>query len=283
MKTVLACIDGAPETASVCDAAGWAATRLSAPLEFLSVLDRHPERATTGDYSGAIGLDARDALLEELAAVDERRSVLAQQHARRVLDWAAERARAAGLAQVATRQRHGSLLDAVLELEPDVRLLVLGRRASLAPPGRLHLDHDVERIVRTVRRPVLVAASEFRPPQRFVIAFDGSATGRAMVATIAASPLLRGLACSLLTVGSETADTAAMQQARATLGAAGFDADTKVLAGEADTAILQGVQAAGAGLLVMGAYGHSRIRQLIVGSTTTTLLRTSPVPVLVMR
>jgi nucleotide-binding universal stress UspA family protein len=34
---------------------------------------------------------------------------------------------------------------------------------------------------------------------------------------------------------------------------------------------------------VMGAYGHSRIRQLIVGSTTTTLLRTSPVPVLVLR
>lgn len=36
-------------------------------------------------------------------------------------------------------------------------------------------------------------------------------------------------------------------------------------------------------LLVMGAYGHSRIRHLIVGSTTTTLLRTSPVPVLILR
>jgi nucleotide-binding universal stress UspA family protein len=38
-----------------------------------------------------------------------------------------------------------------------------------------------------------------------------------------------------------------------------------------------------AGLLVMGAYGHSRIRHLIIGSTTTTLLRTSPVPVLILR
>jgi nucleotide-binding universal stress UspA family protein len=36
-------------------------------------------------------------------------------------------------------------------------------------------------------------------------------------------------------------------------------------------------------LLAMGAYGHSRIRQLIVGSTTTTLLRTSAVPVLILR
>ena len=42
-------------------------------------------------------------------------------------------------------------------------------------------------------------------------------------------------------------------------------------------------RARGAGLLVMGAYGHSRIRQLVVGSTTTTLLRLSEVPVLVLR
>ena len=35
--------------------------------------------------------------------------------------------------------------------------------------------------------------------------------------------------------------------------------------------------------MVMGAYGHSRIRHLVVGSTTTTLLRLSPCPVLVLR
>jgi len=33
----------------------------------------------------------------------------------------------------------------------------------------------------------------------------------------------------------------------------------------------------------MGAYGHSRIRHLMVGSTTTTLLRLSTVPVLILR
>ncbi|WP_325168955.1 universal stress protein [Melaminivora jejuensis] len=36
-------------------------------------------------------------------------------------------------------------------------------------------------------------------------------------------------------------------------------------------------------MLVLGAYGHSRIRQLIVGSTTTALLRLSNVPVVVLR
>ena len=43
------------------------------------------------------------------------------------------------------------------------------------------------------------------------------------------------------------------------------------------------VKAQVASLLVMGAYGHSRIRQLMVGSITTTLLRLSAVPVLILQ
>ncbi|WP_373217286.1 universal stress protein, partial [Parasutterella excrementihominis] len=39
----------------------------------------------------------------------------------------------------------------------------------------------------------------------------------------------------------------------------------------------------GIDLLVMGAYGHSHIRQFLVGSTTTTMLRTSTLPVLLLR
>ncbi|MOA66376.1 Universal stress protein family protein [compost metagenome] len=36
-------------------------------------------------------------------------------------------------------------------------------------------------------------------------------------------------------------------------------------------------------LLAMGAYGHSRIREFLVGSTTTSMLRTTVTPVLMLR
>ena len=36
-------------------------------------------------------------------------------------------------------------------------------------------------------------------------------------------------------------------------------------------------------LLVMGAYGHSRIRSLIIGSTTTATMRACKVPVVLIR
>jgi len=36
-------------------------------------------------------------------------------------------------------------------------------------------------------------------------------------------------------------------------------------------------------LLLMGAYGHSRIRNLIIGSTTTSMIRSCKIPVLLFR
>jgi nucleotide-binding universal stress UspA family protein len=36
-------------------------------------------------------------------------------------------------------------------------------------------------------------------------------------------------------------------------------------------------------MVVMGAYGHSRIRTLIIGSTTTEMIRSCKVPIVLVR
>ena len=36
-------------------------------------------------------------------------------------------------------------------------------------------------------------------------------------------------------------------------------------------------------MVLMGAYGHSRIRSLIIGSTTTEMIRSCKVPVVLVR
>ncbi len=285
MNKVYACIDGQSNTAAAIDWAVWSAKRLDAPLEFLHVLDRHPERATVSDYSGAIGLGAQDSLLHELSEVDEQRGKLAQEAGRRLLIAARERAAAAGVVRLDGRLRHGELVDTVLEMEPDARLFVLGEHGHATKPSKIHLDHHVERVIRSVERPVLVATGEaFAEPQRFVIAFDGSPTARKTVETVARSPMLAGLPVLVAMAGVET--TLARRQldaARQALAAAGFSAEAEWVPGEPEQVLPPMVKAQGAALLVMGAYGHSRIRQLIVGSTTTTLLRSSDIPVLILR
>lgn len=285
MNKVYACIDGQSNTLAVIDWSVWSAQRLSVPLEFLHVLERHAERASISDYSGAIGLDAQDSLLLQLSEVDEQRGKLAQEAGRRLLLQARERAAGAGLSQLDGRLRHGELVDTVLDMEPDARLFVLGEHHHAAGPSKLHLDHHVERVIRSVKRPVLVATGErFSAPQRFVIAFDGSPTACKTVETVARSPLLTGLPVLLAMAGTDTPlARRQLEDARLVLAGAGFSTDTELLPGEPEAALPQLLKSQDDTLLVMGAYGHSRIRQLIVGSTTTTLLRLSEVPVLILR
>ena len=282
MNDVIACIDGAADTASVCDHAIWAAGRLAAPLTFLHALDRHPERAAGTDFSGSIGLGTQEALLKELGDLDEQRSVLARRHGQALLDAAVARARAAGTTEVSILQRHGGLVDAVLDVEPETRLFVLGQHHHAEPAGRLHLDHNLERVIRSVQRPVLVTSAAFTQPQRFVIAFDGSATGRKTVEVVAKSPLLRGLACDIVMAGSH-ARRPELRWAETAMAEAGFAVTASASPEPVEVLLPRLLKSADASLLVMGAYGHSRIRQLVVGSTTTTLLRTSSAPVLILR
>ena len=60
---VLACVDQSRFADHVADYAAWAAQRMSAPLELLHVIDRHPETASTQDHSGAIGIGAQELSL----------------------------------------------------------------------------------------------------------------------------------------------------------------------------------------------------------------------------
>ncbi len=285
MKTVYACIDGRATTSAVIDWAAWAAQRLPAPLELLHVLERPPELPNVGDYSGTIGLGAQEVLLQQLSALDEQRGKLAQQAGREMLDAAILRVQSAGLAAPATHMRHGELVDTLLEFEPDLRLCVVGANHRASTVRKLHLDHHVERVIRALQRPVLVATNEqFAAPERFVVAYDGSPTARKMVDMVAASPLLRGLPATIAMVGADTEQAQEQLAAAAELlRVAGFAVQTTLLPGEPEQVLPELLATQGNALLVMGAYGHSRIRQLIVGSTTTTLLRLSELPVLILR
>jgi len=280
MNQVIACIDGVGATAaSLCDAASWASQRLGAPLTLLHVLDRSQYPVDT-DMSGTIGLGSREALLQELASLDEQRITLAREQGRLMLEAAQARAEQRGVAAAATLQRHGELSATLNDLAPDTRLLVIGRGGSAETP----LSPQVANVIRTLQRPMLVLDHTFNAPQRFLIAYDGSPTARKALELVAASPLLAGLPCELLLVGPATADVRMeLEAARDKLLAKGFSVNAQLCAGEPDAVILATLRASGADLLVMGAYGHSRIRQLLVGSTTAKLLRNAPVPVLLLR
>ena len=175
-------------------------------------------------------------------------------------------------------------MKTLIEMEPELRLAVLGPHMHDKTLPRHHLDHTVENVVRSVRAPVLLADREYAEPRRFAVAFDGSLTGRKMIQMVANSPLLRELT-SFVVMASEGTPQANAQAdwARTTLGQGGFSPEVAIIDGDPEEVLQAHIKEHQVDLLVMGAYGHSRIRELIVGSTTTTMLRTSEVPVLILR
>ncbi len=280
---VLACIDGSASSEAVCDYAAWASLRLTAPLTLLHVLEPVPESAPA-DLSGSIGLGSRELLLNELAELDERRARLLREQGKLMLDAACERVRADGVAEPLLRQRHGRLVDTLQELESEVRLLVMGRQGEACSKASSQVGSQLESVIRTLHRPVLVTTGTYRAPQRVLVAFDNSPSVRKGLDLLLQSPLLRGLSLHLLMVGADTADSReAIEGACRQLHEAGFEASAAIRAGEVEDVLLGYRREQQMDLIVMGAYGHSRIRRFFVGSTTTAMLQRTDCPLLLLR
>lgn len=281
---VLACVDQSQFADYVADYAAWAALRLSLPLEFLHILDRHPEKAVEVDHSGAIGVDAQEKLLQSLAAEDEARSRIARDTGRLFLNRLKERAVAAGVPSPDVRQRHGELEATLVEQEDSVRLFVLGRRGESAETTQRDLGRNLERVVRALHRPILTVTRDFKVPERIMIAFDGGTLTRKGVTMLASSPLFRGLPIHLLMSGKPRKDAPRqLEWARETLAKAGFEVEAQLLPGDAETTVAKKVQELDIDMLVMGAFAHSPLRRIFFGSRTLDLLRAASIPVLLLR
>jgi nucleotide-binding universal stress UspA family protein len=284
MSHLIACTDGSIYAPSIYAHSAWAATRTELPVKVLHVLDPHRERAHRSDLSGAIGFDASSELTEELVKLEETQARIARLKGDAILADAIRQFADAGIAEVDAMQRHGSLVETLEELEPAAELVVIGKRGEHADFAKGHLGSQVQRIIRTSVRPVLVASRAFRPIERFLIAYDGGPSVTRAVDHVLSNPLLRGLPCHLLRAGRiDDKATWYLEETAARLRAGGYEVTAHAISESPEHAIAGALKNSSIDLLVMGAYGHSPIRQFIVGSTTTTMVRTCQIPVLMFR
>ncbi len=159
----------------------------------------------------------------------------------------------------------------------------MGKRGASHEFASDHIGSKVERVVRASHKPVLVASRQFTEPQSIVFAFDASpAAGRALD-RILESPAFAGMPVRIVMVdGANAAHRRALGEAVARLET-NRPVTTTLESGKPEAVIGRIVEETPGAILVMGAYGHSPIRTLIVGSTTTSMIRTVHVPVLLVR
>ena len=284
MNRILTCTDGSSYAPSVYDHSAWAARRCGASVHVLHMIDPQREPGSFFDLSGNLGPDTGKGLLEEIVRVEESRNRLARERGKNILAIAREHLESAGVTHVTVEQLHGTLVEVVTEMEERADLVVLGKRGESADFAKLHLGSSLERVIRASRRPILVASRKFTPIDRFLIAYDGGPSVERALRFVIEDPLLREIPCEILRAG-KIDDKAKwyLEEAAAKLREAGFEVNVRAVGGEPEDVISTVIREEKIPLLVMGAYGHSRIRQFILGSTTTEMIRTCQVPVLLFQ
>ena len=277
---VLTCIDGSRYSGAVCDYAAWIANRAGAPIKLLHNIERVSTPAVA-DLTGSIGLGSQEELLEELTALERKRSKLQLEQGRQMLDMARERALQAGAERVVTCQRHGSLIESLVELEDHIRVLVLGIRGEEHGDVNRGLGAQLESVVRSLHKPILVVNREFLPPRSIMLAYDGSESARKALDMVATSPVFRDLDCHLVYVG-DAADSVLVEGAEA-LSHGGISVTSANLQGKTVEALIAYQQEYDIDLTVMGAFSHSKLRDLLLGSVTAKMLLGTNQPLLLLR
>jgi nucleotide-binding universal stress UspA family protein len=287
MRNILLCTDGSAFAENVYKYGAWFAHQFHAQINVLFVTDiRSQKIVDIGNLSGSIGLGASEQLLNELVNLEHEKAKLNNKRARLILQNASETLKAEGLEDFTVTNKTGFLVDCFQEFEENSDLIVLGKRGEAAEFASAHLGANVERIVRSTKKPCLVTPREYRPIERVLVAYDGSLTGKKTLKFLVNSPCFHNLEIHLLKVTKHETYARAenrVNEARQILESAGFQITSNIREGEAEEVINKYITEQNISLLLMGAYGHSRIRNLVIGSTTVQLLRSSNIPVLLFR
>jgi nucleotide-binding universal stress UspA family protein len=193
-----------------------------------------------------------------------------------------------GVASVETRLVEDTADGALLLQARYADLVVLSRDVDHEPGIPPHVRRLPEHVALRGVRPVLVVPPDYadQPVASTVVAgWDGST--QALRALAAALPLLQRAGSVLLVLvnpdrlsdlhGEQPGADMALYLARHGVKVDVVLERTHATAG---AALMAQARAAGAGLIVAGAYGHSRYREWVLGGVTRELLERTPVPLL---
>ncbi len=275
-KKLLVATDGSAFAAAALETALALAERFSASLRLLHVVNvRLLEGPFLSDLSGMVGAAP---FLNFQARVRE----LLHQKGETILAASREQCdRHAVPAE--TELAEGVVSREICRAARSCDLICLGRHGEHAAFRGLLMGSTVEEVVRGSSRPVLVAGETPRPIRKILLPYDGSQTASA--ALTLAVEMAGGLAAALTVLavaGDAQEGGLLLEEARQYTAPRELPITFRHHPGDPVPAIVETAQE-DFDLVVMGAYGHSRLRELFLGSTTAGVLARVTLPVLLYR
>lgn len=278
IKNILIALDGSEHARAALHYALWIAQRFQAALWGLHVLDIIAiEGPFFQDISGALGFEpyfdmsgkVREALhergyllLEEFSAVCRERGIPCE-----------------------TGLYTGIVANEICERARTADLVVIGHRGVNERFSTGLLGGTAESVTRKSPRPVFVSPMQFQEVRHPLLAYDGSP--RASAAMHGAAEVCATLNLPLTVVAVATregeSEGKVLDEARRYLSSYDVQPTCLSLVGHPYQRIIDCIKEREHDLLFIGAYGHSRIIEMVLGSTTEYVLRNAPCPVFLAR
>jgi nucleotide-binding universal stress UspA family protein len=239
----------------------------------IHVVDRSMlDGVVVADLSGSVGFQPFLNLSGELhdALVSAGGAILAAFE---------DRAREAGVSFEPVL-REGNVSQ-ILEEEAQMSdLAAVGSRGANAAHRRDLVGRHADALARRMPAPLLVAPAEYRELRAPLLAWDGSPKSRKALVLVAELAALFELPVRVVVATTDDAHGhTLLAEAEEELRYRRVRVSSGLRSDHPDDAIFAEV-GAGADLVAMGAHGHGRVVELVLGSTTDRVLRASIVPVL---
>ena len=272
IETILLATDGSAIAEDAERVAVQLAQRLSAKLRGVSVVEQRWLRRRNND-SLNVPLPAMDGLESYLKARSEAS-----------LRRFSERARQAGV-EVITEAASGTADDLIVERGDSADLIVIGRDGEDAPYRSALIGSTASGVIRKSQKPVLVVPKGARFDGPILLAFDGSPGSRLAANLAIELASKQGIGVHIFVDSKDKGRASArFDEIRRLLGSLTVPMrETASTLGRPDMKIIDAARDAGAGVIVMGAFGRNRINEYFIGSNAAAVIRNSPIPVLLAR
>ncbi|TMA63469.1 MAG: universal stress protein [Deltaproteobacteria bacterium] len=278
IKNILVALDGSEHANAALQYALWLAERLRATVTGLHVIDIVSiEGSFFHDVSGSLGFEPYlDFSSKMREALQERGRVL--------LDAFAERCRERNV-PCDTTLPMGIIANEICDAARTADLVVIGHRGLNEQFSTGMLGGTTESVARKSPKPVFVSPMRFGDIRRPLLAYDGSQRASAAMHAAAEVTSALGLPLTVIHVVRDGAggDTKVLDEARRYLQPYGLEFRCETVVGLPHQRITETLREGGHDLLFIGAYGHSRIIEMVLGSTTEYVLRNSQAPVFLVR
>lgn len=275
IKKILIPIDGSSRSDIAVEFGIYTALKLNAVISGLHVLDVHLlQGPMLTDISGAVGMPPIDGFFDAIeTSLNEKADFIIKNFL--------ERCRKAGL-ESEIKKIIGKVDELIIEEAQNADFILMAKKGE-----HFHLKEGgllgsvAQSIVRHSGKPVMITSDKFREIESMGIAYDGSPSAKkALAFSLALSKQAVWPLTGIIITSDQEKAARLSAQIEETALTHETDCEVIILSGKEGEKILEFIKEEAVELIVMGAYGHNRLREMLLGSTTSHIIQKSPIPIL---